>query len=110
MHFRRDIQELEPQSSMTGINMTNFGRSNALQPASPPSSLRDIVDAFETLLLFGQGFYNNTVCDFIKAGAEFMARMSVLSQPEVVTCNMLVHWIVVKINSKLGKFRSEIIA
>ncbi|OWZ07805.1 hypothetical protein PHMEG_00019765 [Phytophthora megakarya] len=86
--------------------MTNFERSNALQPASPPSSLRDIVNAFETLLLYGQGFYNNTVCDFIKAGAEFMARMSVLSQPDVVTCNVLALWI----NSKLGKFHSEIIA
>ncbi|OWZ18119.1 LOW QUALITY PROTEIN: hypothetical protein PHMEG_0007843 [Phytophthora megakarya] len=72
----------------------------------PPSSIRDIVDAVETLLLFAHGFYNNTVCDFIKAGAEFMARMSVLSQPDVATCNMLVHWI----NSNLGKFCCEIIA
>ncbi|OWZ08889.1 hypothetical protein PHMEG_00018502 [Phytophthora megakarya] len=106
MRVRRFIQELEPQSSTTGINMTIFGRSNALQPASPLFSLRYIVDTFETLLLFGQCFYNNTVCDFIKANAECMARMSVLSQPDVATCDMLVHWL----NSKLGKFHSEIFA
>ncbi|OWY98612.1 hypothetical protein PHMEG_00030580 [Phytophthora megakarya] len=105
MRVRRFIQELEPQSSTTGINMTIFGRSNALRPASPPFSLRYIVDAFETLLLFAQGFYYNTVCDFIKADAEFMARMSVLSQPDVAMCNMLVHWL----DPKLGKFHSEII-
>lgn len=35
-----------------------------------------------------------------------MERIAVLSRPDAATCNMLVFWI----NSKLGKFRSQIIA
>ncbi|KAE9248856.1 hypothetical protein PF004_g3657 [Phytophthora fragariae] len=53
-----------------------------------------------------KGFYNSTVYNFIKTGAVFMMRFAVLSRPDAATCNRLVFWI----NSKLGKFRSQIIA
>ncbi|EGZ29299.1 hypothetical protein PHYSODRAFT_473348, partial [Phytophthora sojae] len=89
MHFRRFFQELEQQSAVDSVNMTNFGRSNALQPATPPKNIDEIVDAFKTLLYFAEGFYNTTVCNFIRTA----------------TCSMLVFWI----NSKLGKFRSQLI-
>nr|KAE8945547.1 hypothetical protein PF009_g4802 [Phytophthora fragariae] len=106
MHFQRFIQELEQNTSSATGSMTNFGRSNALQPATAPTSINEIVDAFNTLLLFAEGFYNSTVYNFIKTGAVFMMRFAVLSRPDAATCNRLVFWI----NSKLGKFRSQIIA
>ncbi|KAJ8557053.1 hypothetical protein ON010_g8910 [Phytophthora cinnamomi] len=72
MHFRRFFQELEQQAAVDAVNMTNFGRFNALQPAIPPSKIDEIVDAFKTLLYFAKGFYNSTVYSFIEAGDGFM--------------------------------------
>ncbi|KAE9067808.1 hypothetical protein PF010_g27318 [Phytophthora fragariae] len=91
---------------MSGVNMTNFGRVNSLHPATPPRTVSDIVEAFNTLLLFADRFYSPLVYSFIKAGATFMEKYAVLSRPDPATCNMLVFWV----NSKLGKFRSEVIA
>ncbi|KAE9065346.1 hypothetical protein PF007_g28874 [Phytophthora fragariae] len=51
-------------------------------------------------------FYSPLVYSFIKAGATFMEKYAVLSRPDPATYNMLVFWV----NSKLGKFRSEVIA
>jgi hypothetical protein len=106
MHFRRFMEELEQQPTTTGVNMTNFGRSNSLHSATSPRSVSDIVGAFSTLLLFAGKFYSPIVYDFIKAGATFMEKYAVLSRPDTTSCNMLVFWV----NSKLGKFRSEVIA
>ncbi|OWZ16812.1 hypothetical protein PHMEG_0009343 [Phytophthora megakarya] len=58
-----------------------------------------------TLLLFAKYFYNSTVYDFFKAGADFMEEYAAFARPDQPTCNMLVYWI----DSKLGKFRSRII-
>ncbi|KAE9270786.1 hypothetical protein PF001_g28660 [Phytophthora fragariae] len=106
MHFRRFMEELEQQPTMSGVNMTNFGRVNSLHPATPPRTVSDIVEAFNTQLLFADRFYSPLVYSFIKAGATFMEKYAVLSRPDPATCNMLVFWV----NSKLGKFRSEVIA
>ncbi|ETL96548.1 hypothetical protein L917_05988 [Phytophthora nicotianae] len=90
----------------SSVNMTNFNRSNALQPATPPKTISDIVGALQTLLLFAEGFYNSTVCNFIKADLTFMEQFAVSSRPDGSISNSLVSWI----DYKLGKFRGEIIA
>ncbi|ETO77156.1 hypothetical protein F444_07613 [Phytophthora nicotianae P1976] len=82
------------------------GAPNSLQPANPPANIGEIVDAFGNLLYFAKGFYNTTVCDFIKTGSEFIVEYAAFARPDASTCTMLVYWI----NSKLGKFRSLIIA
>ncbi|KAE9359936.1 hypothetical protein PF008_g2003 [Phytophthora fragariae] len=105
MHFRRFIYELE-HADTANLNMTNFGRSNKPQPPTPPTGIRDIVEAFDALLLYAEGFYNSTVVEFFRTGAAFMTRMAVLSQPDATTCMMLALWI----DCKLGKFRSELVA
>ncbi|KAE9305226.1 hypothetical protein PF001_g12683 [Phytophthora fragariae] len=105
MHFRRFIYELE-HADTANLNMTNFGRSNKPQPPTPPTGIRDIVEAFDALLLYAEGFYNSTVVEFFRTGAAFMTRMAVLSQPDATTCMMVALWI----DCKLGKFRSELVA
>ncbi|OWZ06504.1 hypothetical protein PHMEG_00021234 [Phytophthora megakarya] len=105
MHFRRFFDEVEMYKAAEVVNMVNFGRSNTLQPAVPASSIDEIVDAFNTLLYFAKDFYNPTVYDFIKAGADFIETYAAFSRPDSETCRMLVHWI----NSKLGKFRATVI-
>ncbi|KAE9244423.1 hypothetical protein PF002_g7768 [Phytophthora fragariae] len=93
-------------SLLANLNMTNFGRSNKPQPPTPPTGIRDIVEAFDALLLYAEGFYNSTVVEFFRTGAAFMTRMAVLSQPDATTCMMVALWI----DCKLGKFRSELVA
>ncbi|KAG6616111.1 uncharacterized protein IUM83_03732 [Phytophthora cinnamomi] len=105
MHFRRFFQELEQQAAVDAVDTTNFGRSNAIQPASPPSNIDEIVDAFKTLLFFAEGVYNSTVCNFIKAGTEFMEQYVLFTRSDVATCGMLVFWT----NSKLETVRSQLI-
>jgi hypothetical protein len=105
MHFRRFYETFDSQTT-TGLgNMTKFGRSNTLQPATPPASIAEILDAFDTLLHFAKGFYNTTAYNFFKAGARFMEKYAALTRPDLATCAMLVFWI----NSKFGKFRSEVV-
>ncbi|ETP24619.1 hypothetical protein F441_02428 [Phytophthora nicotianae CJ01A1] len=106
MHFRRIFEGVEAQYTTDAVNMANFGRSNSHQPANPPANIGEIVDAFDNLLYFAKGFYNTTVCDFIKTGSEFIVEYAAFARPDASTCTMLVYWI----NSKLGKFRSLIIA
>ncbi|ETP19849.1 hypothetical protein F441_06302 [Phytophthora nicotianae CJ01A1] len=106
LHFRRFHHEIDQQPMSSSVNMTNFNRSNALQPATPPKTISDIVGALQTLLLFAEGFYNSTVCNFIKAGLTFMEQFAVSSRPDASISNSLVSWI----DYKLGKFRGEIIA
>eukprot|EP00644_Phytophthora_capsici_P014397 jgi/Phyca11/99312/e_gw1.3.722.1 len=93
MHFRRFHQEIDQQSTPTS-------------PATPPKTISDLVEALQTLLLFADGFYNSTVCNFIKAGVSFMEQFALSSRPDAAICNSLVSWI----DSKLGKFRGELIA
>ncbi|KAJ8531735.1 hypothetical protein ON010_g14228 [Phytophthora cinnamomi] len=97
--------ELEQQAAVDAVDTTNFGRSNAIQPASPPSNIDEIVDAFKTLLFFAEGVYNSTVCNFIKAGTEFMEQYVLFTRSDVATCGMLVFWT----NSKLETVRSQLI-
>ncbi|OWZ10507.1 hypothetical protein PHMEG_00016637 [Phytophthora megakarya] len=105
MHFRRFFDEVEMYNAVEVVNMVDFGRSNTLQPAVPASSIDEIVDAFNTLLYFAKDFFNPTVYDFIKAGADFIETYAAFSRPDSETCRMLVHWI----NSKLGKFHATVI-
>jgi hypothetical protein len=105
MHFRRFYEAFDSQTTTGLCNMTNFGRSNTLQPAAPPASIAEILDAFDTLLHFAKGFYNTTAYNFFKTGARFMEKYAALTRPDIATCAMLVFWI----NSKFGKFRSEVV-
>ncbi|KAE9185160.1 hypothetical protein PF005_g21373 [Phytophthora fragariae] len=89
MHFRRFFEEMEMQKAAGAVNMTNFGRSNALQPATPPANIGEIVEAFNTLLYFAKSFYNATVYDFIRAGADFMEEYASFTRPDSTTCNMI---------------------
>ncbi|KAG6609029.1 uncharacterized protein IUM83_12870 [Phytophthora cinnamomi] len=90
MHFQRYFEQLEMEKATNAVNMTNFGRSNALQPATPPANVAEILDAFNTLLHFAKFFHNSTVYKFIKAGADFVETYAAFTRPDAATCNMLV--------------------
>ncbi|RLN51269.1 hypothetical protein BBJ28_00023443 [Nothophytophthora sp. Chile5] len=106
MHLRRLTSAMIMDSAASSVNMIDFSRNNGIHPVTETPTYAHLVDAMGNLRLFARQFYNDATVSVLEAATAFIESFADTGPPDRDTCRLLVFWI----DSKLGKFRSLVVA